>query len=174
MHVRHGGMVFRRREKQTRLAITLAAQEAARQRTESRDPRWLTDYGNEYALDYERRAVSVIRAVLAPNEPIVCAGRAIMVDPRVNTEAYVCLTDRRLLVTLFDSRKPWNQSMPWEFARSVINEVVPDDQGRAVLVKLLNTASGEKGRFVLYTGRQGAELRSALLGSLEGRPDTNP
>jgi len=131
------------------------------------EPRWLTDYRNKYILDYERRIAAALHEGFEGGETVTAEGRGFVIDSKVKSEAYVCLTNQRFLCTFLNTRKPWQSPTPFEIPLQFVAEVVPDDEGVSVLVKVLAAGSDDTTAFVLHTGRQGAELRSALLAAAD-------
>jgi hypothetical protein len=127
------------------------------------EPRWLTDYRNKYALDYESRVASALHASLGVGEDIAAEGRACVMDPKVKSEAYVCITNQRFLCTLLNVSKPLQSTTSYEFPLEFVTDVVPDDDGRSTLVEVITEGSEETNAFVLYTGAKGTELRNAML-----------
>jgi hypothetical protein len=130
----------------------------------SSEPTWLTDYTDPRLRDHERRIASGLHDGLGNGEHILAEGRTILVDAADQSEAYVGVTNQRLLCVLLDTRRPSQGPVLFECPLGSVVAVTVDDEGVALLVRVRGRVSEGESVFALHTATQEPELRSAILG----------
>jgi hypothetical protein len=71
----------------------------------NREPRWLTDYRNNFGLDLASRLRRRLRQQFEAVEQERAHGRVVYLDPLLQSEAYMVLTQERIHVALVKTRQ---------------------------------------------------------------------
>lgn len=148
-----------------------------------KEPQWLRNRRNKYALDVESNLQTTLRSELEDDEHVLDHGRIIYVDdpaayaalPQTGAlpqaDAYVLVTSARLLLALTNTRQPWRGAITFELPRDVIHTVEVSESRKFITITtrgymgpLVPSPSNphDEAVCVLYVGTDQPQLLEAL------------
>jgi excisionase family DNA binding protein len=142
------------------------------------EPRWLTDYRNNFALNLAFRLRRGLCQQFEPQEQERAHGRVVYVDPLLQSDAYMVLSQERIHLALVNTRQAWKPVqtlVPVQYM--FVNRYLADGDGRWVklttrgyLPRIVPEPANpdDEADMAIQAGEHGRDLIAALLDLIDG------